>query len=223
MATEGAEPDETTSNPKRASAFVKGAYGPGSLALRLEPDRIDWLLGVPEVDLATQPPEFVIPGVAFELMDQFNALITRWLTANDVPEITRIAFGTVLQHPVGSRQAGYDQLADYIPVQIEQGSSDFLLQINPPTIESTTGIPNLRLNRLNKWSVAAHGFVMVNLSLAEGATHTHPQLQDTFIRLELDVNTIGTFTGALPRPRLADICRELVGQAKAISTEGIIR
>ena len=43
LATNGAEPDETTSNPKRGSALVKGAYGPGNLLLRLEPDRIDWL------------------------------------------------------------------------------------------------------------------------------------------------------------------------------------
>ena len=115
LATGGAEPDETTANPKRGSALVKGAYGPGNLTLRLEPDRIDWLLGPPEVDLTAQAPEFVMPGVAFELMDEFTGLIVRWLAANNVPEITRVAFGSMLNHPVESRQAGYTQLRRLCP------------------------------------------------------------------------------------------------------------
>ena len=164
-----------------------------------------------------------MPGVAFELMDLFTGLIGRWLTANNVPEITRVAFGSVLNHPVENRQAGYVQLGDYVPVQIELESSDFLFQINRPPIDSATGIPDLKLNRLNKWSVAAHGFVMLNLDLSQGGTRAHPKLQDFFVRLELDVNTLGTFVGALPRARLEDICRELVTQAKVIATEGIIR
>jgi hypothetical protein len=129
----------------------------------------------------------------------------------------------MLIHPVENRQAGYTQLSDYVPVQIEPESSDFLFQINPPNIDSATGIADLKLNRLNKWSVGAHGFVMLNLSLADGGSRAHRELQDFFVRLELDVNTLGTFVGALPRERLADICRELVEQAKVIATEGIIR
>jgi hypothetical protein len=43
-AVSGASPDETTSNPKKGSSVVSGSFEPGKLVLRLEPDRVDWLL-----------------------------------------------------------------------------------------------------------------------------------------------------------------------------------
>ena len=38
------QPDETTMNPKKGSGLIQGAIDPGKLILRLERDRIDWVL-----------------------------------------------------------------------------------------------------------------------------------------------------------------------------------
>lgn len=181
------QPDETTMNPKKGSWLIQGAFDPGKLILRLEPDRIDWVLAPPERDSdeLAAVRDFPTLGPAMEMTNAFSAIVEKWLTRDDLPAVGRMAFGAVLMHPEADRQTGYQRLPDYVPVQVHPESTDFFYQINLPPMPSTTGIEGLRLNRLSKWHVVA-------LNLA-ALTFTEPAVQARLVRkrfalrLELDI------------------------------------
>lgn len=44
------QPDQATVNPKKGTGLITGAFGDGRLILKLEPDRIDWVLAPKEAD-----------------------------------------------------------------------------------------------------------------------------------------------------------------------------
>ncbi|MEK7992331.1 MAG: hypothetical protein AAB403_00860 [Planctomycetota bacterium] len=216
------QPDETTMNPKKGSGLIQGAFGPGKLILRLEPDRIDWVLAPPERDqdeLAVAS-EFPILGPAVEMVSAFSAIAEKWLARDDLPAIARIAFGAVLNHPETDRGTGYLRLPDYVPVRVNPESSDFLYQVNLPTVPSATGIEGLRLNRLSKWSVAAWKGIALRITGTAVQTQSVPAM--FALRVELDINTVSTFTGPIPRARLGDIYRELVAAGQAIAADGVV-
>ena len=150
------QPDETTTNPKKGSALIQGAFDPGRLILKLESDRIDWVLAPAELEMEELAEAGELPtlGPAGEMIDAFSAIAEKWLALDDLPAIARIAFGAVLKHPETDRQAAYLRLPDYVPVQVNPESSDFLYQINLHPVPSATEIEGLLLNRLSKWSVA---------------------------------------------------------------------
>lgn len=215
------QPDETTMNPKKGSASIQGAFDPGKLILRLEPDRIDWLLAPSERDMdeLAAAREFSTLGPAIEMVDAFSAIAEKWLARDDLPAIARIAFGAVLIHPEAERQTGYLRLPDYVPVQVNPESSDFLYQINLPPLPSATGIEGLRLNRLSKWSVAARKSIA--LTVTDTAVQARPVIEGFALRVELDINTVPAFAGPIPHARLVDVYRELVAAGRAIAANGV--
>lgn len=216
-AASSASPDEMTSNPKKGSSLVSGSFGPGKLVLRLEPDRVDWLLVPADSDAeALLSPEFPNIGSLTETLGTFSEIAERWLERDDVPELGRLAFGAVLSHPEADRRSGYLRLPDYVPVQVDPESSDFLYQINLP-ITSTAGINGLQINRLTKWSVRA--LKVVRLA-STGATIA-PTSGYAF-SLELDINTTPTFAGPLPKARLVALYQELANLSGQIVAEGIV-
>jgi hypothetical protein len=192
------------------------------LILKLEPDRIDWVLAPKEPDLneLAAEPEFVTLGPAIETLDGFSALAERWLARNDVPAVGRVAFGAILVHPEADRAAGYQRLPDYLPVQVDPASSDFLYQINLPTVPSATGIEGLRLNRLSKWTVTALKFLA--LRFTGTSLQAQPVPEKFALRVELDMNTAPGFIGPIPHERLADVYRELVTASREIATNGVV-
>lgn len=215
------QPDETTMNPKKGSQLIHGAFDPGKLILRLEPDRIDWVLAPPErdTDELVAACEYPALGPSTEMFDTFSAIVVKWLTRDDLPAIGRIAFGAVLIHPEADRQAGYLRLPDYVPVKVDPESSDFLYQINLPPVPSATGIDGLSLNRLSKWSVAA--WKPLTLRFTGSAVRTQSVPERYVLRAELDINTVPTFEGPIPGERLVEIYRELVAAGRAIATDGV--
>lgn len=217
-AASGASPDETTSNPKKGSSVISGSFGPGKLVLRLEPDRVDWLLVPADSDAEASliSPEFPNIGSLTETLGTFSEIAERWLERDDVPEVGRLAFGAVLGHPEADRRSGYLRLPDYVPVQVDPESSDFLYQINLP-ITSTAGINGLQINRLTKWSVRALKVLKI---VSTGATIA-PESAYTF-SLELDINSAPTFAGPLPKARLVALYQELTNLGAQIVTEGIV-
>lgn len=216
------QPDETTMNPKKGSALIQGAFDPGKLILKLEPDRIDWLLTPSERDMdeLAAAREFPTLGPAMEMVDAFSAIAEKWLARDDLPAIARIAFGAVLIHPEADRQAGYLRLPDYVPVQVNPESSDFLFQINLPPAPTATGLEGLRLNRLSKWSVVA--YKSIALRFTGTAVQAQPVPEAVALRLELDVNTASAFAGPIPPARLVDIYRELVAGGRTIAANGVV-
>lgn len=214
------QPDETTTNPKKGSALIQGAFDPGRLILKLEPDRIDWVLAPVELDMeelaeAGEPPAL---GPAKEIVDAFSAIAEKWLTRDDLPAIARIAFGAVLKHPETDRQAGYLRLPDYVPVRVDPESSDFHYQINLPPVPSATGIEGLSLNRLSKWSVAG----WKSFRFTGMAVQALPGTEAFALRLEWDINTVADFAGPIPHAQLVDIYRELVAAGRSIAANGVV-
>jgi hypothetical protein len=178
------EPDDVNMNPKKRSASVQGAYGSGMLMLRMEPGRIDWLFGPGQAEFEASIATSELPslGAALSALETFSGTVERWLLREDLPVVGRMAFGAVLMHPETDRNAGYDRLPDYLPVQLPPESSDFLFQINRPQ-RSATGIDGLILNRLSKWSV-------IRLSIMPTAIARTSETVS--LRVELDINTMPT-------------------------------
>ncbi len=215
------QPDEITTNPKKGSGLIQGAFDPGKLILRLEPDRIDWVLAPPDPDMGelAVAREFPTLGPAMEIIDAFSAIVEKWFRRDDLPAIARMAFGAVLTHPEGDRRTGYLRLPDYVPVRVDPESSDFLYQINLPPVPSATGIEGLRLNRLSKWNVVA--LKLVAFTVAGTAVQAQPVSEVFAVRVELDINTAPAFTGPIPRGRLVDVYRELVATGHSIAANGV--
>lgn len=216
------QPDEITTNPKKGSGLIQGAFDPGKLILRLEPDRIDWVLAPPERDTGelVAAHEFPTLGAAMEMISAFSAIAEKWLRLDDLPAIARIAFGAVLMHPEGDRRTAYLRLPDYVPVRVDPESSDFLYQINLPPVPSATGIEGLRLNRLSKWNVVT--LKLLAITLAGTAPQAKPVPEVFAFRVELDINSAPAFTGPIPQGRLVDVYRELVTTGHSIAANGVV-
>jgi hypothetical protein len=131
-----------------------------------------------------------------------------------------MAFGSVLLHRENTKEAGYERLGHYIPVRPPADSSDFVYQINHPVM-SGTGIANLRINRLTKWSTGV--FRTVGFSIAFGRPTVAPVEHTAAyaLRLELDINTAPDFAGPIPADRLVDVYKEFVHLGRGIAAEGL--
>ncbi|MBI4485678.1 MAG: hypothetical protein HY655_06665 [Acidobacteria bacterium] len=216
----GAVPDESSSNPKKGTSEASGAYGPGKLLLRVQPDRLDWLMNPEDIDPESPPADpFRSLGPWHEGVAALDTLAATWLVRPDLPPIERIAFGSVLLHRENTKEAGYERLGDYIPVRPPADASDFLYQINHPVM-SGTGIANLQINRLSKWSTVVFRAVAFSLALGRATVAPVEQTAAYAMRLELDINTAPDFPGPIPADRLVDVYRELVDLGRGIAAEG---
>lgn len=219
----GGQPDKTIVNSKKGSTLIEGAFGPGKLALRIQPGRIDWMLIPPEreLDELAAVPEFITFDPGLEIFETFSDLAEKWLSRTDLPAIARAAFGAVLVHPEDDHHTAYLRLPEYVPVKINPDSSDFLFQINPPRLPSTSGIETLRLNRLSKWSVPAVGAIAVRFP--EPLLQTQSTRPRYALQVELDINTHPTLIGPIPSEKLVDVYRELVASGRSIATDGVVQ
>jgi hypothetical protein len=214
----GAEPDETVT--RKGSGTVKGAFGPDTLVLNMDPERIDWVLQPSEeaVRALAGVPDFVILGPASEIIERFSAIATKWLALPDVPLIARMAFGAVLIHPEADRQSAYRLLPEYLPVKVDPESSDFLFQINPPVVPSATGVDGLLINRLSKWGVARQTVSGFNVA---GSKIPIPASEACALSVTLDINTSPAFSGPVPQDRLLAVYRELVSAGQHVAETGV--
>ena len=215
----GTEPAEATMNLKRGSALVQGAFGPGQLLLRIEPDRIDWLFSPSEELELGAATGFPVLGPAVELTDLFSNLAEKWFDRDDLPQIERMAFGAVFLHPEEDRHSGYHRLPEYVPVRVDPETLDFLYQINLPVAWSSIEAEGLHLNRLSKWSVAA--FRRITLDPAGNPAQPQPFPDMFALRAELDINTSPSLSEPIPQSRLVKVYRELVQAGLDIATDGV--
>ena len=83
------EPDDVNVSPKKRSGSIQGAYGPGTLVLRTEPGRIDWLLvpGQAEVEESVATSELPSLGAALNALEKFSVAVERWLARDDLPVV----------------------------------------------------------------------------------------------------------------------------------------
>lgn len=218
-------PSEKTELRRRDAVLHEvGPFKGGDLILGIQPGRIDWFLRATDGVDDKKADSGEIASLSPDAINAFQDLISRWIRLDSCPAIKRLAVGAILLQPAENRQAGYRKLGSYLPsLTLDPESSDFIYQINRPR-KTRIGIPELRINRLCKWSVALIGEVSVSLSMnpkgigpvvgsVEGQGHYA-------CRLELDVNTAQEHEGTFSSDTLEMIFAELVNQAQEISEKG---
>ena len=212
----GTDPEVVTNQPKVGMAQAQGKLDEQRrLALQVQDRRIDWLLGPANVESLPTEGFFAI-GVLPAALDEFSRLLGTWLrTWHDCQ---RLALAGVMHQPQPDRIAGYKQIQQYLPsVALDPESSDFLYQINRAR-SSRTGIPDLRLNRLTKWSVAMltrlSGSDLTRLSEVD---HRHA------CRLEFDINTAADFPGPIPAGAFPALLAEFADLARELAERGDVK
>lgn len=216
----GNEHEEAISRPGLGQLQHTGTLEGKRLVLGVQPGRVDWSL----LD-AFQPPDeiperLLSVGPFPDVLESFGKVAHKWLDV--CPSVARLAFGAVLIQSVDDLISGYRLVSRYLPsVKIDpEGSSDFFYQINRPR-NYTSNIPDLRINRLTKWSVMRSGMIQVIVG-AQGASSIGSGPQRLAVRLELDINTSADYSSELPGDKLHDIFVELINAGKEIAELGDI-
>lgn len=204
--------------PKRGAVQEEGKFDGGRLILSVQPMRIDWVVSAHIVE-GNELETFPTIGPFSESLRTFLVLIERWLQSETAPPVKRIALGAVLLQAVENKHMGYEQIAKYLrTVQIDpSNSSDFLYQINRPRV-SASGIVDLKINRLSKWSVS--GWRSALLAVTPASVEQAMGPESFACRLEFDINTAADFVGSLPRDGLSKIVRELANLGQEIARDG---
>lgn len=214
----GTEPETQLVQAKRGEKRFQGAFEGGQLTLRVQPGRIDWLLGRAPID-DQQAMKDVSPSVGrFDAASpRFTGLVDRWLPFG--PSLNRIAFGGVVLLPVPDRATGYKRLMPYLPsVKIDpEGSRDLLYRINRPRMSQT--IKDLQVNRLTTWSVGTITFKAITITGGQQPTVTSGE-GAFFCRVELDINTAAEFSGGFVPNHLQQTLKELVQLGVEIIEKG---
>jgi len=213
------QPSETRiSKPLKSFYREEGTYESGTLALDVQPNRIDWVLKPLEKEKESLG-KVPLLGPFPDALNSFRQLAQRWLNLETCPPIKRLAFGAILLEPVDSIHVGYRRLSRYLPLlQLDAGGlSDFLYQINRPR-DSTPGVHGLRINRLSKWSVANVRLIPFDPASLDNV----PIHEEVFCRLELDISTAAEFPNELPRKSQYEIFLELTNLGKEVSEKGDI-
>ncbi len=211
----GVDPEAVLSRPKVGQYEAHGDFEGRRLTLAIQPGRIDWVMSPQEQAPDDERRAFLGPFP--DVFASLSKIVTPWLT--HAPALVRLAVGAVLLQPVDNVHAGYVRLKRYLPaLPIDpDGSSDFLYQINRPR-RAATQIRDLRLNRLNKWSVQVMQRVDVMLG-SQGIATKRTLAQEVACRLELDINTAPKLE-PLPPDRLEALLHELGDLAKEIAQRG---
>jgi hypothetical protein len=214
----GEPPETRTTQPRIGGLKEQGVVQGGLVALAIEPGRIDWTWTgrSGSTDIMSALPSL---GSYADVIQHFSSWMQRWLELDTRPAVQRMAFGSLLLHPVASRQAGYRQLADYLPsVRLDaEHSQDFLYQINRPRA-SRTGPQGLTINRLSKWSV-----VVSTVSLSPSTpliAEVSVTAQHISRLLELDINTSADYQDSFPSEHLWPMFGELITLGSEIALEG---
>ena len=217
----GEQPEVEVVRPRQGGRRIEGAFEGGRLIMQVAPARIDLQL-IPSPGQEATTTGFFTIGKFTAIVGPFAQVASRWLDLDSFPEIQRIAFGAILLFPTDSRASGYRQLAAYLPsVNIDPDhATDLFYQINRAR-DSATGISNLRINRLSKWSVvlmSAGGLVIEPTQIL----YQEVPRQYFACRLEVDINTAPGRREPLPRETLPSIFGELMELGREIVREGDI-
>ena len=210
------EPDAVNSFPKKGTTIISSRHDLGMLELNTELDRVHFRLK-PVIENEIPTIEESLVGEFQATLKVFSNFVNSLLISKKSPAFSRIAFGATLHNPVDNREQGYEALDKLLPtIKLDPpNTTDFLYQINRP-IASSLDIPNLRINRLSKWSVVRS--VSSVVTLMSNFSQTSPPSFAT--RLELDISTDQNYDNQLPQEKLEEIYNELVVLGLEISING---
>lgn len=214
----GGEPESRTVRPATRQRQEEGPFEDGGrLTLSIN------ALGIVQWTLTPEQPkdlpvDIPVVGPVEELSKPFLGLLNRWFRSTTYPPATRLAFGVTALLPVEGHRDGYETIASYLPaVTIDpENSSDFQYRINRPRL-SATQKPGLYINRLSTWSV-----YKVTLVASAASAPTAPSLVDERFAcaVELDINTVPTFTGTFASSDASAVISELERLAVEILAKG---
>jgi hypothetical protein len=201
-------PEQKVELAKKPLVQESGTFQDAKLVYSNQLTRLDWNLGFePSFETVMDVPQEHING------EPFAELMKKWLEL--CPPVTRLALGTVVLKSVKSSLAGFEELSKLLPFKLDPDSSDFFYQINRP--RKSKVIDGLTINRLSKWNVVR--VVRVEIPVGEiqnqGITR-----EDSFCRLELDINTSGDLSEPLPKDKLINQFEELLLLTKEIISKG---
>jgi hypothetical protein len=166
---------------------------------------------------ATSGKEPPVLGAFPAASDPFLQLAQRWATAGWFPSTPRIALGFVLISGTANRESGYRELAQFIDgVPNTPDATDFSYQVNRPRA-SRVGLDGLQVNRLSKWSVGGFKLLVID---AGGVQRPLQSPLQHHLRLELDINTGGDFSGLIPRDTVQRVIDDLFAGATEIVERG---
>ena len=214
----GEKPERVDSQPRANIIIEEGNTVLGYLTHTSNPIRIDWTL-VPSQEQQKEATFFPSIGPLLETKEQFINIMSNWFSSYNVPEINRIALGSVSLIIKENRESAYkllsELLSSFVKIDIEN-STDLFYQINRP-IQSTVE-SDLMINRLSKWGTT-HSKA-VGLFLGE-KVDVIPETRDNIaVRLETDINTHQSNTNIFEKEKLIPLLRELNSYTDQISKEG---
>lgn len=212
------EPPELIEQPRTGEIVEMAKRGNGELELQIDPLSLSWFQRVPEVHQENEPE---VLGKFRSSCEEFCVLMmSKWFKLNAVPNLVRLAFGAILIQPVQSQEEGLKRLGRYIPaVNLDPPpSSSFLYQINRRRA-SELEIEELKINRVMKWSLTKYQLLRTH---PDGRVKFTQAPQRSYIRLELDINTIQEFEGEFQREHASQVFSELVELGTEIAEKGDI-
>ena len=212
----GEKPEKVDSQPRANIIIESGTFVLGALSHISDPLRITWNLS--PLQEQQQLPSLPTLGSLFETKRQFINMMNDWLSSDSVPEINRIAIGSVSIIVNDNRALAYKQLSallHHVTIDIEN-STDFFYQINRP-IQSTVD-SDLIINRLSKWSSAR--IMGLGLLVGEKPAVIQGTRDHVASRLELDINTSQYNKNTFSKEKLTLLLQELNKLGDEISTEG---
>ncbi len=216
----GAPPEEKVTKAQGAVQIHQGPFNGGRLVLDIKPGRIDWVWTVVDsIDKATEGLPSL--GPFDKTAASFADLLTVWFAK--APEVSRLAFGAKLFQPASSPEDALSRLAKQLhAVKVDpKNSSDLTYSINRPR-QSSSGVPNLKINRLSKWGAGVYQSIQIDLMVGtkDLAKPVPIGAEYGMCLLELDINTMPDPRVSLPRGQLSDIMKELTAFGIGIAAEG---
>lgn len=218
--TTQAVPESKTMKPREGGYEVFGSYGGGTLTLRADALRFDWLL-TPVIQPEKVGVPFASVGTVPDAINTFLPLMKAWLLKTSA--ISRLAFGAVANQNVPDRVAGYRVLDTYMKaIDIDpDGSSEFAYSINRP--RTAAGFGGIRINRLSRWSVALGQPMTLTLGLGQLSQLPIVGQAIHALRSEVDISTDATRSEPLLSEHLSDLFEYLVRSGEEILREGDIK
>ena len=180
------QPEQQISRPRDALVQQSGQFAGHQLSTNARPDRVDWVLhAVPDVS-SDPSSEMPLLGMLSPVIDVFQPVYDKWLKMCE--PTTRLACGAVLLQKVDDLHLAYEKLNTYLPNVNLDGitTPDFVYQVNRPS--ASTVIEGLRINKINKWSVAQSSSIAIALG-SGGPIDVSMSSLGISCRLELDINT----------------------------------
>jgi hypothetical protein len=211
----GTEPDQVMRHPSMPSVESGPRNGARWLITR-QPDRIDVVVASEQP--RTPPTDLLNVGMFEAIIDPLLQAAARAFDPN--ASIQRLAVGAILFRKAETARDAIREIQTMVPQlqRIPEGTTDFFLQINVPEMLNDP-LPELLVNRLVKWQVAAMQLLTMQTGPAMSFQLTPAGVRQV-VRMELDVSTSPERAVPFPNDKLGALVTRLGNVAKSLARRG---